>query len=274
MDTTRALADMGVGEDALPPEYRRQFDEDGYFLVPDYFSADEVAEMREAYDRFASEAVVLDDLPIEPGGAFIADLFNKSGVFDRCLGCRPMLAASRSLLGEIRVWSLNGRNPAQGRGLQALHSDAPRLHPTDWRVVNTLILLDDMSEENGATRVVPGSHRWPALNVSDYNMGDVERQPLSDDELAMIPADATAPHPRERHIRGTAGSVAVINGHIWHGGTQNRTGAPRRILHMALARRDVLPQLDQRAVLTADLKARTGPAQQYLLDIEDADPVA
>ena len=39
------------------------------------------------------------------------------------------------LLGEFRVYSLNARNPLKGQGQQILHSDVPRVHPTDWRVV-------------------------------------------------------------------------------------------------------------------------------------------
>lgn len=274
MSTAWALSQLGAGVGDLTRAQREALERDGYFIVLDYFSADEVREMRAAYDDAASQAIVLDDLSIEPGGVFLADLFNKSRAFDRCLGCKPMLAAAHALMGEIRVSSLNGRDPCKGRGQQALHSDAPRLHSTDWRRVNTLIMLDDMSESNGATRVIPGSHKWPALNVSEYNQGDASPAPLTKDELALIPADPLAPHPDEVKISGTAGSVCVVNAHIWHGGTENRSGARRRVLHMSFGRRDVPPQEDQRKCLTRELKARTDTAQQYLLDVLGIEPTA
>ena len=56
-------------------------------------------------------------------------------------------------------------------------------------------------------------------------------------------------------MTGKAGSVAVINGHIWHGGTRNESGAPRRVLHLAIGRRDLPQQLNEREHLTPELLA-------------------
>jgi ectoine hydroxylase-related dioxygenase (phytanoyl-CoA dioxygenase family) len=273
MDTAEALAALGVTDADFTPDQQRQLDEQGYFIVPDYFTPEQVEQLRTAYDECAAQAVVLDDLGIEPGGVFIFDLFNKSAAFDLCLNSRPTLAAAHKLMGDIRVYSLNGRNPAKGKGQQSLHSDVPRAHPTDWRVVNTMIILDDMREENGATRLIPGSHKWPALNVPAENSAGEPPPPPTEEERAQFPEDATAPHPQEVKITGKPGSICVINGHIWHGGTLNRSGASRRLLHLAIGRRDVPPQLDQREYLTPALKNRSDAAQQYLLDIEDAEPV-
>jgi ectoine hydroxylase-related dioxygenase (phytanoyl-CoA dioxygenase family) len=183
------------------------------------------------------------------------------------------------LLGEIRVYSLNARNPAKGTGQQPLHSDTPRSHPEDWRMVNTMVLLDDMTEDNGPTRLVPGSHKLVPINVPDINMNEYERTEMSPEDAAIVPKDPTAPHPREIHITGKAGTVAVINGRIWHGGTTNESGASRRVLHLAIGRRDIPQQLNEREHLTQALLDRTGPAERYLLDIEGgvavvADPLA
>ena len=87
-----------------------------------------------------------------------------------------------------------------------------------------------------------------------------------------MPTDPTAPHPKEVRLTGKAGSVAVINGHIWHGGTCNESGAPRRVLHLAIGRRDLPQQLNEREHLTPELLERSGPAQRFLLDIEGAEP--
>ena len=56
------------------------------------------------------------EVHIEPGAPRLSNLFNKSPAFDRCLSCKPTLAAAAHLLGEIRVYSLNARNPLKGRG--------------------------------------------------------------------------------------------------------------------------------------------------------------
>ena len=213
------------------------------------------------------------EVHIEPGAPRLSNLFNKSPAFDRCLSCKPTLAAAAYLLGEIRVYSLNARNPLKGEGQQPLHSDVPRVTPTDWRVVNSMVMLDDMTPTNGPTRIVPGSHRWVPINVPDVNMarGQAGRS-AARGRVAIIPTDPYAPHPREIKVTGKAGSVAVINGHIWHGGTRNESGAPRRVLHLAIGRRDLPQQLNEREHLTPELEARANPSQKFLLDIEGATP--
>ena len=205
MDTAGALAEMNV--EGLTEEQARQLDEDGYFVVPDFFTAEEIAALRAEYDKWEAKAAKsFADYNIEPGAVFIIDLYNKSPVFDLSFRCNPTLAAAHRLLGEIKVYSLNGRNPGKGIGQQLLHSDAARAGADDWHVVNTMILLDDVTEDNGPTRMVPGSHRWPPLNVPDYNDDDgllAQRGELTAGERALIPADPLAPHPAEIHLTGT-----------------------------------------------------------------------
>jgi len=275
MDTAQALAALGVADDDLTAERRRLLDERGYVVVEDVFTAEEVAEMRAEFDRLTAleGAFGGHEVHIEPGAPRLSNLFNKSPAFDRCLACKPTMAAAHHLLGEIHVYSLNARNPQKGQGQQPLHSDVPRVHPTDWRVVNSMVMLDDMTADNGPTRVVPGSHKWVPLNVPDVNMAEVERIEVTAEDRAIMPADPAAPYPGEVHLTGRAGSVAVINGHIWHGGTTNRSGAPRRVLHLAIGRRDIPQQFVERDHLTDGLAERATPAMRYLLDIEGAAPV-
>jgi hypothetical protein len=73
-------------------------------------------------------------------------------------------------------------------------------------------------------------------------------------------------------VIGKAGSVAVINGHIWHGGTRNESGASRQVLHLAIGRRDLPQQLVEREHLTRALYDRATPPMRFLLDIEGAAP--
>ena len=274
MNTAEALTDIGLKSLELTDEQRRQLDEDGYFIVPDVFSPDEIAEMLSELDRLQTLEGEFGghEVHIEPGALRLSNLFNKSVAFDRCLTCQPTLAAAHYLLGEISVYSLNARSPSRGNGQQLLHSDVPRVTSTDWRLVNSMVMLDDMTPDNGPTRLVPGSHKWVPLNVPDVNMAEVKHIEVTPEERATMPADPLAPHPQEIKVTGKAGSVAVINGHIWHGGTRNDSGKPRRVLHLAIGRRDLPQQLDEREHLTEGLYQRSGPVQRFLLDIEGAEP--
>ena len=274
MNTAQALAELGISLSDLTEEQRRRFDVDGFFIVPDVFDPAAVAEMRSEFERLRGIEGEYGghEVHIEPGAPRLSNLFNKSAAFDRCLTCKPTLAAAHLLLGEIRVYSLNARNPLKGEGQQILHSDVPRVHPADWRVVNSMIMLDDMTPDNGPTRVVPGSHKWVPLNVPDINMGEVTHVEVTPEDRKIIPKDSFATHPKEVKVTGKAGSVAVINGGIWHGGTRNESGAARRVLHLAIGRRDIPQQLVEREHLTPDLLKRSSPAQRFLLDIEGAEP--
>jgi len=273
MDTRQALDELGV-KDGLTAEQKRQLDEQGFFVVSDVFTAAEVGEMRSEFERLRGIEGEYGghEVHIEPGAPRLSNLFNKSPAFDRCLTCKPTLAAAAELLGEIRVYSLNARNPMKGQGQQPLHSDVPRVSPNDWRVVNSMILLDDMTPTNGPTRVVPGSHKWVPINVPDVNMAEVTRIEVRPEDVAIIPKDPKATHPKEIKVTGKAGSVVVINGSIWHGGTLNESGAQRRVLHLAIGRRDLPQQLNEREHLTPELYNRTNAAQRFLLDIEGATP--
>lgn len=274
MNTQEALAKLDISSDNLTATQRKQFDDDGYFVVENVFSPAEVKEMRDEFERLRGIEGEYGghEVHIEPGAPRLSNLFNKSAAFDRCLNCTPTLAAAHYLLGEIRVYSLNARNPLKGQGQQLLHSDVPRVSPTDWRVVNSMVMLDDMTLDNGPTRVVPGSHKWVPINVPDVNMAEVKYIEVTPEDKKIMPTDPYAPHPEEIKLTGKAGSVAVINGHIWHGGTRNETGAPRRVLHLAIGRRDLPQQFNERANLTDDLYHRASPSQKFLLDIDGATP--
>jgi len=62
-------------------------------------------------------------------------------------------------------------------------------------------------------------------------------------------------------------TVIVTNAHLWHGGTRNRSGARRRMLHLSYTPRSQPQQLDQQANLTPALFNRLDAAQRYLFDV-------
>lgn len=125
---------------------------------------------------------------------------------------RVCAAVTHVLRRPFRVLLLNGRDPRPGYGRQGLHTDwRPRGPSEPFRVVTALWLLDEFTERNGATRVVPGTHLSP--------------QPLPKSMRAPL-----ADHPDQRIVTATAGAVLVFNGHLWHGGTRNDSEHPRRVL--------------------------------------------
>ena len=80
-------------------------------------------------------------------------------------------------------------------------------------------------------------------------------------------ADPFAPYPDEVKVLGLAGTVVIFNSHLWHGGTRNDSGRPRRALHSYFCRRGLKQQLDQRAYLRPETSARLSPAARYILGV-------
>ena len=187
----------------------------------------------------------------EAGSDRLANLVDKDPLFDRCWTYPAQLAAVVHVFAgrNFKLHSVNGRSAHPGHGLQALHPDwHEAVQAGDYRVCNSIWMLDAFTQENGATRVVPGSHRW-----------------------GRVPKEAMT-NPRNQHadevlLLGDPGTCAIFNSHLWHGGTTNRSKAPRRALHGAFVRREHQQQTVQRDYLSPATVSRLTVAERFLLDV-------
>ncbi|MDB5524793.1 MAG: putative phytanoyl-CoA dioxygenase [Rhizobium sp.] len=291
MDTQAALATLGVNPDAMTAQQKQDLDENGYFVIENALTPEQCKRMAAEVDRIAmlEGENAGNEVSQEPGSLRISNIFNKSDVFDELLVIKPLLSASRYLLGDFKVHGANIREPRKGHGKQPLHSDSVMYEDGTWALVNALICFDDMTLDNGPTRVVPGSHKWGPLNVPGENAADyhkrshaqphrwavegdniadhVAESPLSGD-VSRAPTDPFAPFDGEVKVTVPAGSVVVTNAHIWHSGTLKHTDERRRQLHLSYTRRDLPQQLVQRNYLTPQFNARLGEPMRYLLDVQ------
>ena len=251
MDMTTALRELGVTDDVLTQDEKDQLDRDGYLPLEGVLTADEVAAINERLAELTAAEGDRAGLEVhqEKGTDRLADLVNKDPRFAVCFSHPRVLAAMRHVLGEFRLSSLNSRAALPGEGHQALHADSGHpVEPGAYEVCNSIWLLDDFTPENGATRVVPGSHR---------------RGTMPADEMP----DPAARHPDQIQLTGRAGTVVIFNSHLWHGGTKNHTDKPRRAMHSYFALRHLPQQLDQQSYLRVDTYNRLTPAQHYILDV-------
>lgn len=251
MDIGTALRELGVSPWHLSAAETARLDEDGFLPLPGILSAGQLESIRARLaELYAAEGELAGaEVHQEKGTERLADLVNKGPVFDVCFTSPRVLAAIAHVLGDFTLSSLNARAALPGHGQQRLHADwGAAVSPGSYRVCNSIWLIDDFTEVNGATRVVPGSHRSARLPRE-------------------VMADPTGPHPGEVKILGTAGTVVIFNSHLWHGGTVNATGRPRRALHSYFCRRGLKQQLDQRAYVRPETLARLSPAARYILGI-------
>jgi ectoine hydroxylase-related dioxygenase (phytanoyl-CoA dioxygenase family) len=82
-------------------------------------------------------------------------------------------------------------------------------------------------------------------------------------------ANPDRPHPDEVLVTGRAGDVVVMNSHLWHGGTANRTDRRRLALHAFYCRGDKPQQQYQKALLRAETTAALSPAARAMLALDD-----
>jgi ectoine hydroxylase-related dioxygenase (phytanoyl-CoA dioxygenase family) len=239
----------------LSPDQKRQLGELGYLTLPGAIEAAfrlRVLEVLEAL--YAQEgARAGSEFKQEPGARRLANLVDKNPIFAECIAVPALLAGVEAVLGpQFKLSSLNARSANPHNGVdQPLHADGGALPDQrgSW-VCNTLWMLDDVTPENGALRVIPGSHR----------AGRLPAQALSDPQAA---------HPQQQILTARAGDVFILDAHLWHGGLANRTAHPRRALHAYYCRSDKPQQQYQKALLRAEVQARLTPLQRQLCALDD-----
>ena len=73
----------------------------------------------------------------------------------------------------------------------------------------------------------------------------------------------------EQLVTGPAGTVAIMNAHMWHGGTANRTSQPRRALHVYYTRWDKPQQQWQKKWLSPEAQRRLPAEARRILALDD-----
>lgn len=236
------------------PRPTDELDELGYTVLPNWAPAELVDELRATIARlYALEGSNAgSEFRQEPGCLRLANLVDKGAVFQRVIAAPAMLELVRHVIGpDFKLSSLNCRTALPGAAPQPLHADMGGIPDErgNW-VCNIIWMLDAYTADNGALRVVPGSHRWRRLPQSEL-------------------PDPRATHPAERIVTAPAGSVVVTNAHVWHGGLDNHTLGNRTSLHAFYCRRDKPQQQYQKQLLRPEVQASLSPELRHLLALDD-----
>lgn len=234
----------------LPEHVARRLRDDGFAIFPGLIPGQEVAHFTQRVEElFAQEGENSgSEFKQEPGTRRLANCVDKGEIFEKAVENPVVLESVRTVLGpDFKLSSFNVRsaNPHSNCG-QPLHADSGAIaDEKGYWVCNSVWMLDDFTESNGALRVVPGSHSWGKLPVPGAKVAD------------------------EILVTGKAGTVVVMNAHMWHGGTDNRTDGPRRAMHVYFTRGDKPQQQYQKSLVRAEVQARLSPLARKLLALDD-----
>lgn len=188
------------------------------------------------HDRMLSDLVALQSRPDAPYNWTAGNIQQdpppfEPYLFEDVLLNPQVIAVTSALLGpglKNTMYSGNTALPSDAR--QPVHADIGHLwpseilevaHPTAQLVVN--IPTVDVSAENGATEIWPGTHRDLTVGIG----GDIE-VPLD----ALEARRAVVP-PIQPTIR--RGSAMIRDVRLWHAGMPNHTDRPRPMIAMVHA---------------------------------------
>ena len=199
----------------------RDLEAHGFCLVAEALDADRLDALRAALDRAAAEDLDNGAAYVDSDGnnQRVWQLLNRGPEFvalaedpvaldlaTAVLGERTAYRAPGDGLPQFQLSSITANIAGRGGHRMILHADQG-FHPEPWPdhalACNGAWLLDDFTEENGATLVVPGSHAEG-------------RNPKYADAERAVPVIAPA------------GTLLFFDGRLWHGTGANTTDRLRR----------------------------------------------
>jgi ectoine hydroxylase-related dioxygenase (phytanoyl-CoA dioxygenase family) len=209
--------------------WRDEFDRRGYLIFERALPPDRVAEIRTALAPFLERDLTgrndFEGLKTNRVYALLA----KSPLFAD-LAIHPLaLAFAEAELGPSCLLSaLLAINLHPGETVQPWHFDdgaarVPRPRPALG--LSAFWAIDDTTELNGSTEVIPGSHLWDGQAVEG-----AARPADFSNKTAPDPDHDPGHRPDAVKMMMPSGSLAIAKGTLWHRGGANRSDRPRLII--------------------------------------------
>lgn len=221
-------------------EQAEQFDRDGYIVLENVFSDDEIAWLQHAAGRLLADPATLDDATIvtEPQSEEIRSIFEihrQSKAMARLAADARLADVARFLLGDevyIHQSRLNYKPGFKGKEFY-WHSDFETWHVEDgmprMRALSMSVLLAENTPHNGPLMTMPGSHRT-FLSCVGETPDDHYLSSLKKQEYGVPDEDSLAELAHRHGIvapTGKPGTIIVFDCNLMHGSNGNITPFPR-----------------------------------------------
>ena len=204
-----------------------QFDTEGFCVIPELLDPAQLQRQREALAPWVDAGPMGRNVFEGTRTHRIYAMLAKDPAFADLVAHPVSLAWAEHYLGQSCLLSACLAIHLQpGESAQPWHTDDGHTSltpPHDLLGVSTFWALDDTTLENGATEVLPGSHRWSetefpgVLRDQDFATGE---------DVAGDPGS----HPDAVKVTMPAGSLMIARGDLWHRGGANRSDTARCLI--------------------------------------------
>jgi ectoine hydroxylase-related dioxygenase (phytanoyl-CoA dioxygenase family) len=255
------MYDDGHMPSQLDLEQQIAFESNGFLVIPDALSPQELARVREAADRAEAEwradagrtglrKATLEQVqaPIEYDDVLLELLWHPKvfPVVRKVLGDDVMMIDNDYFITPPRTPETH-TDWHHDVGMEGVY------HPRSTLMVKVFYLLTDVNENSGGTAMVPGSHRFP----------ETFQFPKVDEPKQM---------PGMVQMTGKAGTAYAFNGRVYHCAVNNESDEPRRVLIYNYGHNwmRMWPGYEPSDRLVAEAKASGDPIRQQLLGLTPA----
>jgi ectoine hydroxylase-related dioxygenase (phytanoyl-CoA dioxygenase family) len=227
------------------PERLQEIHRSGFTIARGVIGAREIELLKHDLER-----AIAQDLAeaAAPQGAFmVLNLMTRGASFVRLLENPVLHAHLTPILGDtciVYAYTSSSLPPGGTNYSNRIHVDCPRFIENYVTNVGITLALDDFTDENGATYLLPGSHRNPATPSRE-----------------TFDAGAVRAYPR-------AGDAIVFNARTWHRGGDNRTATARHAVTMNVCRSYMRQQFDFPRLVDAEVVANLGSLGRRFLGFD------
>jgi len=216
------------------------FVENGYLVLPDLISPEEIEELKSdtvALARGQYECEGITPMPPEYSDQqvlervlcihqphFVSPTMEQYARHEKICGALSQITAAHIAHWDGSVKCMQSMLFVKPPGFQgqAWHQDEIYIPTRDRSLVGAWIALDDATIENGCLWVVPKSHKTGYLYP--------QRAHGNDDEFDFSPESYGFDESQEIPVEVKAGTLVFFNGYLLHRSRKNRSAIYRRVL--------------------------------------------
>lgn len=235
----------------LTDEQKAAFARDGVLMVEDAVKPELLKRLRADFDTWVEESqghdkpygVTVDGRPrfdLEPGdGDKPAQLrrvqapTEVSDAYYEAMADSRMTDMVADLIGpdiKLHHTKINSKLPGAKTEVK-WHQDFPYTPHSNADLVTALLMIDDVTEENGPLAVAPGSHKGPIFSLWHEGVFTGAVDPQAESEMKKT----------ARLCMGKAGSVCLMHTRLAHGSEPNLSTMPRTLFISVYSAGDAMP---------------------------------